>query len=76
MTMQVSIDVTYNIIDEEGTTRIVIDFVALLIIAEIDERSAEFLLYLTSALNEYDIMEKIKHSTEKFKTRAAVKSRC
>jgi hypothetical protein len=59
LTMQVSIDVTFNINDDEGTTRIIIDFVALLIIAEIDERSAEFMLYTSSALNEFPIMPKI-----------------
>jgi hypothetical protein len=66
LTMQVSIDVTFNIKDEEGTQRIIIDFVALLIIAEIDERTAEFLLYFVSAVSEWDIMSKIKKSTERF----------
>lgn len=64
--MQVSIDVTFNIKDEEGTQRIIIDFVALLIIAEIDERTAEFMIYFASAIAEQDIMAKIKKSTERF----------
>lgn len=76
LTMQVSIDVTFNIPDEEGTQRIIIDFVALLIIAEIDERTAEFLIYITSAISEWDIMSKIKKSTERFQERFSVKSRC
>jgi hypothetical protein len=72
----VSVDVTFNIIDEEGTVNIVVFFVALLIVAEIDERTAEFLLYLTSAINEVDIKSKIRKSTERFQERFSIKSRC
>ena len=76
LTMQVCIDVTFNILDEEGTTKIIIDFVALLIVAEIDERTAEFLLYFSSAVNEFDIKAKIVTATDRFKERANVKSKC
>ena len=55
LTMQVSVDVTFNIVDEEGTANIVVFFVALLIVAEIDERTAEFMIYLASAISEVNI---------------------
>ena len=76
LTMQVSIDVTFNIPDEMGSTGIIIFFVAFLIIAEIDERTAEFILYFASALIEMDIKSKIKKSTERFQERFSIKSRC